>query len=148
MSNILYVAVRNENGVAKIELEPITLNASVDYVVWWCDPLAGQILTIDFPQGSPFLSLRQEGPLVIGSGNTGAVDLYPYELKISNPPEMDCSGTGEVDNRVEQKITVCPIHCQASGGPPGCTTDPTPGYRDLDKQGGGEENLVNPLPGY
>ena len=122
MSNILYVAVKSDNGEAKIELDPIILNASVDYVVWWCDPLAGQLLTIDFPEGSPFLNLSQEGPLVIGSGNTGARGQYPYQLQITYPQSAEVDlGTGEVVNKVENQIAVYPIHCLPSGGPPECT---------------------------
>ncbi len=121
MSNFLYVAVSCNNGQIKTNPEPIVLDPTIHHVVWWCDPLSGQVLTVRFPNGSPFLLLRREGELVIGSGNNGIIDRYPYDVEIQSSGVV-CSGKRNVENTVQEESPNCPtVVCEANpSGPPLC----------------------------
>jgi hypothetical protein len=128
MSTYLYVGVSCGPG-GGIVTDParIVLDGAVQNVVWWCaEPVKGSLLRVRFDSGNgPFVTLRHEGQIVIGSGNVGTSgkgrDEFPCRIDIQSP-ELECAGDSVVINCVLQAIAADPtVHCDPNpSGPPQC----------------------------
>jgi hypothetical protein len=105
MSSFKYIKAEYNPDRQRLDVDPafLVLDATTDHVVWWCVglPEDGQLEVVfdgESPTG-PFVELRSQDGLVIGSGNVGPKleNAYPYTIR-ATAPGIDWYGQAEIKN--------------------------------------------------
>jgi hypothetical protein len=128
MSNFTYVKVEYNPSRQQLDVDPplLLLDGATDHVVWWCVglPVEGQLEVVfdeESPTG-PFVELRRQDDLAIGSGNAGPKlqSAYPYSIR-ATAPGIDWHGRAEIKNLSWwEKLNFRTATCERPGGPPHC----------------------------
>lgn len=129
MSAILYVEVKYDPQSNSLDVIPasLTLPAGTQAVVWWPRNLPpGRLLDVRFlgpVAEGPFVTLAPQGDFVIGSGNTGQPQGYPYEVRFTGSEPVN-PGAGEIVNNPQGEVGDHPVRCVHNpSGPPTCYPD-------------------------
>lgn len=126
MSNILYVEVKYNAQSNSLELDPdhLALPPGTSCVIWWPSGAFPAIVNLDVqfqapnPKG-PFLKLIPQDGMVIGSGNSGEEGGYPYVIRALGPGQIN-PATGELNNRVKERVLDHPVQCTPNPSGPPC----------------------------
>lgn len=125
MSGILYVEVQYDPQKDSLDVVPasLTLTPGSGTVVWWCGNLPpGRLLDVRFKgrEEGPFATLAPQGEFVIGSGNTGQPQTYPYRVEWAGPEPVQ-PAVGEIVNTSQEETEGNPVRCVYNpSGPPVC----------------------------
>lgn len=132
MLNILYVAVTCDASKTLVfNPSTVTLTDAVDAVVWWLDTPKGKgELRLRFENGKngPFTELKEDGTLVIASGNVGpdrhGRNEYHYKAE-AETAQGEYAGKALVVNAAQEAHSAAPIRCDPRPGePPTCDGNP------------------------